>query len=30
MNADLDTLARALYVTIDGAIAADPSLAPER
>ena len=30
MNADLDTLATALYVTIDDALAADPSLLPER
>jgi hypothetical protein len=30
MNADLDTLATALYVTIDDALVADPSLAPER
>lgn len=29
MNADLDTLATALYVTIDDAIVADPSLAPQ-
>jgi hypothetical protein len=30
MNADLDTLATALYVTIDDALVADPGLAPER
>jgi hypothetical protein len=30
MNADLDTLATALYVTIDDALAADPRLLPER
>jgi len=30
MNADLDTLATALYVKIDDAVLADPSLAPER
>lgn len=30
MNADLDTLATALYVTIDDALAADPGLLPER
>jgi hypothetical protein len=30
MNADLDTLATALYVTIDDALAADPSLLPDR
>jgi len=30
MNADLDTLATALYVTIDDEIVADPRLAPER
>ena len=30
MNADLDTLATALYVHIDDALIADPSLAPER
>jgi hypothetical protein len=30
MNADLDTLATALYVTVDDALAADPSLRPER
>ena len=30
MNADLDTLATALYVTIDDTLAADPGLLPER
>jgi len=30
VNADLDTLATALYVTVDDALAADPSLRPER
>ncbi len=30
MNADLDALATAVYVTIDDALIADPSLAPER
>lgn len=30
MNADLDALATALYVTIDDALAADPSLLPPR
>jgi hypothetical protein len=30
MNADLDTLATALYVTIDDALAADPAMSPLR
>jgi hypothetical protein len=30
MNADLDALATALYVTIDDALLADPTVAPER